>query len=193
MEYQLLSDEMLVKLMRVDDAAAFQEIYRRYFRSLTVTALSRLRTKEAAEEIIQEVFLSLWEKRARHNIQQLKAYLFASVRYRIIDFYKSQILTEPYIGSGPTAQVLQQNTTENDLDFQEINAIFKSVVESLPAKTGQIFRLSRVNHETTRDISLRLNIPERTVEYHITSALKTLRIQLQDFMPMTTILFLWGI
>lgn len=111
MEYQLLNDEMLVKLMRVDDAAAFQEIYRRYFRSLTITALSRLRTKEAAEEIIQEVFVSLWEKRAKQNIQQLKAYLFASVRYQIIDFYKSQIMTESFTGAALVEQVLQQNTT----------------------------------------------------------------------------------
>lgn len=193
MEYELLSDEMLVKLIRVDDAAAFREIYRRYFRPMTTTALSRLRSKDTAEEIIQEVFMSLWERRAKQDIQQLKPYLFASVRYGIIDFYKSKILTEPYAGSGPVAQVLQQNTTENDLDFQEITAIFKSVVESLPSKTRQIFQLSRVDHKTTREISLRLKIPERTVEYHITSALKTLRIQLQDFMPMTVILLLWEI
>lgn len=193
MEYQLLSDEMLVKLLRVDDAAAFQEIYRRYFRPLTLTALSRLRTQETAEEIIQEVFMSLWEKRAKQDIQQLKAYLFAALRYQIIDFYKSRILTERYVDCDAVEQVLPQNTTESDLDFQEITSIFKNVVESLPPKTKQIFRLSRVDHETTREISLRLKIPERTVEYHITSALKTLRIQLQDFMPMTVILFLWGI
>lgn len=191
MEYQLLSDEMLVKLLRVDDALAFREIYRRYFRPLTMTALNRLRTEEAAEEIIQDIFMSLWEKRSKKDIQELKAYLFASLRYQIIDFYKSRILTEPYVEGGGVGQNLQQNTTENDLDFREIASIFKHVVDALPPKTKQVFQLSRLDYKTADEISQRLDIPVRTVEYHITKALKTLRFQLRDFMPTGTLVFLW--
>lgn len=189
MDYELLSDDMLVKLLRVDDAGAFREIYQRYFRPLTMTALRRLRTEEAVEEIIQEVFTSLWEKRAKQDIQQLKAYLFASVRYEIIDYHKSRILTESYDDSDLAGQNFTQNTTEEDLDFQEITSIFKSVLEALPPKTKQIFQLSRLDHETTSEISQRLAIPERTVEYHITKALKMLRFQLRDFMPTSAIVF----
>jgi len=192
MDYELLSDDMLVKLLRVDDTGAFREIYQRYFRPLTMTALRRLRTEEAVEEIIQEVFTSLWEKRAKQDIQQLKAYLFASVRYEIIDYYKSQILTERYDDSDLAGLDFRQNKTEEDLDFQEITSIFKSVVEALPPKTKQIFQLSRVDHETTSEISQRLAIPERTVEYHITKALKTLRFQLRDFMPTSAVVFFIG-
>lgn len=183
MDYELLSDEMLVKLLRVDDHMAFREIYRRYFRSLTATALKRLRTVEAAEGIIQEVFMSLWEKRAQQDIRQLKAYLFASLRYQIIDFYKAQILAESYTDATTVEHDLRRNATESELDFQEITTIFRRVVEALPPKTQQIFRLSRLDHRTTREISQQLDIPERTVEYHITKALNLLRRQLRDFMP----------
>jgi RNA polymerase sigma-70 factor (family 1) len=190
MEYDLLSDDTLVELLRADDRWAFREIYRRYFRPLTMTAHSRLRSEEVVEEIIQEVFLSLWEKRSTQGIQHLKAYLFASLRYQIIDFYNSQILTERLTDSTVAKYDFWQNATESDLNFKEISDIFKKVIESLPPKTKQIFKLSRLDHKTTLEISQSLKIPERTIEYHITTALKTLRIQLQDFMPTSIIVFL---
>ena len=190
MEYQLLSDELLVKLLRVDDEGAFREIYKRYLRPLNRVALNKLKSSEEAEEILQETFLQLWEKRNTQNIDNLKAYLFASLKYQIIDHYKAQILAERYSDFIFSKDLQPENLSESEMNFQEIIAIFEKSLHDLPQKTSQIFRMSRLENKTTREISETLHVPERTVEYHITQSLKSLRLQLKDFLPAGFLAFL---
>ena len=190
MEYQLLSDELLVKLLRVDDEGAFREIYKRYLKPLNRVALNKLKSSEEAEEILQETFLLIWEKRATQNIDNLKAYLFASLKYQIIDHYKAQILAERYADFVFSKDTQAENPSESEMNFQEIIAIFEKSLRDLPQKTSQIFRMSRLENKTTREISEVLHVPERTVEYHITQSLKLLRLQLKDFLPAGILVFL---
>jgi len=190
MEYQLLSDELLVKLLRVDDEGAFREIYKRYLKLLTKAALNKLKSNEEAEEILQETFLQLWEKRTTQNIDNLKAYLFASLKYQIIDHYKAQILAERYADFIFSKDLQPENSSESAVNFQEIILLFEKTLCDLPQKTSQIFRLSRLENKTTREISEVLHVPERTVEYHITQSLKLLRFQLKDFLPTVVLSFL---
>jgi len=92
MEYKILSDELLVKLLRVGEQDAFEEIYRRYWQKLLRLAQFKLRSKETIEEILQDLFISLWEKRENVLIENLEAYLNTSLRYLIINQIKKQIL-----------------------------------------------------------------------------------------------------
>lgn len=190
MEYQLLSDELLVKLLRVDDEGAFREIYKRYLKLLTKMALNKLKSSQEAEEILQETFLHLWEKRATQNVENLKAYLFTSLKYQIIDHYKAKILAERYADFVFNKDVQPENSSESEMNFQEIITLFENALHNLPQKTSQIFRMSRLENKTTREISEALQVPERTVEYHITQSLKLLRVQLKDFLPASIIAIL---
>ncbi|TAF47311.1 MAG: RNA polymerase sigma-70 factor [Runella slithyformis] len=190
MEYQLLTDDLLTKLLQVGDEGAFREIYKRYWKPLAKTAMSKLRSEADVEEILQEVFMRLWEKRATSKIDSLKAYLFAALKYQIIDHYKAQLLAERYANQALAKQTEPDNAPDREVHFQQIIQIFENVLQQLPEKTRSVFSLSRLENKTVREISDLLQIPERTVEYHITQSLKTLRLHLKDYLPTLWFFFL---
>ncbi len=190
MEYHLLSDPLLVKLLRVDDELAFQEIYRRYWETLYENARRKLRRDDEVEGLVQDVFMSIWEKRAAQDIDNLGGYLTNALKYRIIDRYRTHSLAERYREYALAKSADDAPSTQEESDFQEIIQIFEHTLQDLPEKTARIFRLSRIEFRTTREISQTLGIPERTVEYHITRALQTMRQRLKDFLPALVFFFL---
>ena len=191
MEYHLIGDELLVKLLRVDDEGAFTEIYKRFWKNLFKAGQAKLKSDETVEEVLQEVFLSLWEKRTTVQIDNLGGYLFTTLKYQIISHFRKQMLAErysEYIFTKPESNI---QSIDNDVHFKEIIAIFEDVLQQLPEKTRKIFQMSRVEFKSTREISEAFDMPERTVEYHITQSLKLLRFQLKDFLPILFIVFLF--
>lgn len=190
MEYHLLSDELLVKLMRVDDADAFNEIYKRYWKSLFQSARYKLKSDELAEELLQNLFLNLWEKRSVQQIENLSRYLSSVLKYQIVNHYRALFLAEKYADFVQSR--LEDHVHEPDIavNVQEIVSIFEDVLQQLPQKTSRVFHMSRLEYKTTREIATELDMPERTVEYHITQSLKLLRQQLKDFLPSIILLLL---
>lgn len=182
MDYALFTDEILARLLRTSDSQAFHEIYQRYWRRLFALALRKIGQKEIAEEIVQDVFETLWEKHASMIIENLESYLFSCIKYGVIRHYKSQIVEEKYF------QYAQQNNadeekTEELLLLNELHTSIEKALNLLPEKTQQVFRMSRFEHLSVKQISEKLTISDKAVEYHITQALKTLRTQLKDYLP----------
>lgn len=190
MEYHLLSDELLLKLLRVDDEGAFREVYDRYWKTLFNAARHKVKTDQEAEELVQDVLLGIWENRANQQIGNLGGYMFTALRYQVIDHYRSATLAEKYKDFILTRPTSEGQSPEELMDFSEIIGIFEQVLAQLPEKTAQIFRMSRIEFYSTREIAQKLNIPERTVEYHITQSLKQLRSQLRDYLPAMFLAFL---
>jgi RNA polymerase sigma-70 factor (family 1) len=184
MEYHLLSDELLVRLMRVDDSDAFNEIYKRYWKPLFESARYKTKSDEIAEELLQNLFLNLWEKRAAQQIENLGAYLFTILKYQIVNHYRALFLAEKYADFAQARREGYEHEADVDVNIQDIVAIFEKVLQQLPEKTSRVFHMSRLEHKTTREIATALELPERTVEYHITQSLKQLRQQLRDFLPL---------
>ena len=189
MEYKILSDELLVKLLRVGEQEAFEEIYRRYWQKLLRSAQFKIRSKETIEEILQDLFISLWEKRERVVIENLEAYLNTSLKYLIINQIKKQILQEKFVEYS-----LKKNELTDDVDesvaFNELSVAIEKAIGQLPEKTQQIFRLNRLEYKSVKEISVLLDTPERTIEYHITQALRALRIHLREFITLSMLLSL---
>jgi len=192
MDYHLLSDELLVKLLRVEDKGAFNEIYKRYWKELFKSSQRKVKSESVIEELLQNVFLSLWEKRTTHQIENLGGYLFNSLKYQIINHYRALILAEKYADFAHAKLEQYDSSPEESVNFQDITAIFDKVLKQLPEKTSRIFHMSRLEYKTTREISEILNLPERTVEYHITQSLRLLRQQLKDFLPSGIIFLLFN-
>ncbi|WP_025761223.1 RNA polymerase sigma factor [Dyadobacter tibetensis] len=190
MDYHLLSDELLVKLLRVDDSDAFNEIYKRYWKILYQSARKKIASEDVVEEILQNVFLKIWEKRDIQKIDDLGAYLYTATKYQVMNYYRTQFFLEKFEPVSQNGTELLDDSTQQDIHLMEISHIFEQVLSLLPQKTSQVFALSRQELKTTREIAQILNIPERTVEYHITQSLKQLRISLKDFLP-TIFIFLW--
>lgn len=189
MAYKILSDELLVKLLRVGEQEAFEEIYQRYWQKLLRSAQFKIRSKEIIEELLQDLFISLWEKREKVIIENLEAYLNTSLKYLIINQIKKQMLQERFIEYS-FKRLEQTDDVDESVAFNELSVAIEKAIEQLPEKTQQIFRLNRLEYLSVKEIAQKLNIPERTIEYHITQALKSLRFNLREFITLSFLCFL---
>lgn len=182
MDYRLLSDEILTKLLKADDETAFKEIYTRYWKELFNAAYCRLNSKETAKEIVQNLFLYIWEKRASLSITNLSNYLKTAVKNRIINHIESSLVQKKYQQHLRETFSSQSAETEATVQYNELYLAFEKALQQLPAKTRAVFTMSRFEHLSIKEIAQQLNISEKAVEYHITSSLKALRINLKDFL-----------
>ena len=194
MDYRLLADEVLLQLLKISDALAFKELYLRYWKNLYNSALNKINSKEIAEDIVQTVFTDLWDKREKHAIQNISAYLETSVKYQVINYIKSVISKKAHLSTIGEKQKAEENNTDLLLLVQELNTAIDKAINELPQKTQTIFRLSRLEQHSNKEISLIMNLSEKAVEYHITQSLKSLRFYLKDFilLDLLLIFFLLG-
>jgi RNA polymerase sigma-70 factor (family 1) len=174
-----LADDELVILMKKSDEKAFRMIYGRYWKNLYLIALRKLNSKEAAEEIIQNIFTALWEKRGQTEISNLGNYLMKATRNRIINQIALLETRQRFLNSFQTND--KDNSTQAILASRELNDILQKAIELLPTKTKEIFKLSRFENFTVKEIAETMDLTEKGVEYHITNASKLLRVYLKDF------------
>ena len=188
--YASSSDADLLVALSTGDEGSFAEIYARYCYRLFTLAHQKLRNREVAEELVQELFEHLWSRRASHDIRQLEHYLFSAIRYRIINYVKTQRVRANYELYCSLAAPATDTTTEDTLALNELRSALLAGVRKLPAKSQEIFQLSRLEQFSVAEISGRVNLSEKSVEYHLTKALKLLRTHLRDFMVLAVAL-LW--
>jgi RNA polymerase sigma-70 factor (family 1) len=182
MDLRVLTDEILLQLLKADNDKAFKEIYSRYWKSVFETAYHRLANKEVAKELVQTIFLRIWEKRHAIQINHLGSYLQTSIKNSIINYIESILVHKKYLQHVMNAGASTCNSTESTINFHELSQALEKAIGLLPEKTRHVFRLSRFDHLSIREIAANLNISEKAVEYHITQSLKTLRLYLKDYL-----------
>jgi RNA polymerase sigma-70 factor (family 1) len=190
--YASCSDAVLVDALRANEEGAFAEIYQRYCYPLFTLAYRKLKDREVAEELVQDLFENLWSRRAENQIQQLSNYLFTAVKYRIINYLKVQKVKAGYelFCRLSASQAAADTTTEDALALHDLSSALRASVQQLPEKSREIFELSRLEHYSVAEISVRVNLSEKSVEYHLTKSLKLLRSYLRDFLMVILPLFL---
>ena len=189
MQDTIATDAVLIQLLETGDENAFQEIYKRYWYKLYAVARRKVEAQEDAEEIVQDIFVDLWERRIRLNINELDRYLFSAVKYKVLNYIKSRIVRQTYRDT-VSLKIDADSNTEEELALQDLSQAITNGIENLPPKTQEIFRLNRLEGLSVREISDLLHIPERTVEYHVTQSLRSMRVYLKDFVVlMLTLIF----
>lgn len=163
----------------IADKNDFEQIYRIYWRSLYEFAIIKTRDKNVAEEIIQDLFVTIWEKREELRIINLRNYLFSAVRNRILNHYKEIMFSD-------LEYAVNQEAPDYPLFIEELEASLKAALERLPPKTHEIFILNRFEGKSATEIARHLHIPQRTVEYHITQALRQLKTLLKSSISAVT-------
>jgi len=179
-DYELHTDQILLQQLSQNDQAAFTTIYERYWKSLFREAMNVLRSQKEAEDCVQELFVSLWNRRQSLSITTLRAYLFTAVRYQCIDRIEKNMIRGGYLEDFTTYLEAQQTmpSIEEELYARELAANIDQVMDKMPDKMREVFRLSRQEHLTHREIANRLQISEETVKKQIYLALKILKSNL---------------
>ena len=173
---------------RFIDEESFEAVFKTYFKALHAYASAILKESEAAEEIVQSVFLKLWEKRETLKINSsLKAYLYRAVYHDSLNHINHQKVKRKHwdhahyeMTQGKPEQVgVQIKGQENELYER-----FQLALDKLPEKCRMVFNLSRFEELKYQEIADRLDISIKTVEAHMGKALKTLRVELAEFLPL---------
>lgn len=182
-DYNKLSEKELVEYLKQDKLSAFKEIYTRYWKVLYGAAYKRLKSKEQSEEIVQELFTNLWVKRHTVNINNgLAPYLFTSVSHYVIDYYRKEMVREKYKQAFKVIHFNDaDNSTEETILLKDLTETIESEISQLPDKCRSVYELSRKEHKTNKEIALYLGISEKTVENHLTKALKRLQLGLSHY------------
>jgi RNA polymerase sigma-70 factor (family 1) len=189
---QLWPDSLLVSDMQSNNRSAFEKIYNRYWSKLYLSAYHILRNKEASEDIIQEIFVSLWIKRGHTSVDNLSNYLFTSVRFQVFKAIRDGKLRTDLLHD--TDLLVSPHNAENTLTEKEIEQRLDESIRLLPEKCREIFILSRKEQLSVKEIAARLNISPKTVENQITIALRRLRTDMGEFLFWAVLLLagIWG-
>ncbi|GAB3986208.1 RNA polymerase sigma-70 factor [Spirosoma daeguense] len=191
MDYKILPDSALLIYLKKSDEAAFQEIYSRHWKKLYTIARNKLPLTDSPEDMVQDLFVKLWEQRETLLVENLGAYLQTSIKYAVINLFKARLTRERYVEHAQSF-ASAEHYTEEQIALNDLMASVEQQLNDLPEKTRQIFRLNRLEYKTAKEISAQLNIPERTVEYHISLAIKMLRPMLQDYFLLAVIFWEWS-
>ena len=173
----------------------FSEIYQIYFPKLVRFAREYVVSTEDAENIVQDIFMYLWEHPdISASLTNLNAFLFTLVKNKCIDFYRHKSFIDSKRESLDNLQERElklkmealMQFDENIFTEKEIDELLAKAIEHLPEKCRQVFILSRMNGLKHEEIATQLNISVHTVQNHIVTALRKLKVELKDYLPLLT-------
>lgn len=179
---QVKDDKEYVEFLKKDDFIAFDALFHKYSKSLYAFALSITRDSFAAEEITQLVFLKVWEKRTHINEHlSFKSFLFSVAYNETISWLRMEKSQKRRISEFVNITGFQTNETEQMVEFRNIEGLANQLIQEMPEKRKEIFKLSREQGFSNKEIAGKLGISVKTVENQITSALKYLRGKLGKY------------
>lgn len=192
-DWSVVSDFELLELLKKNNKSAFDLIYTRYWQKLYLSAYSLLSNQGAAEDIVQEIMVSLWVRRDTLSIDNLNAYLYQSTRFQVFKFIRDNKL----VVQSPLEHVdlTVPNTAETTIEMEELNQVLLNAVNQLPQKCKDIFLLRKFEDMSIREISERLALSPKTVENQLTIAFKKIKVYLEtnskeELLPLVAFVFL---
>ncbi len=169
--YHTYIDAELIELLKQGDAIAFETIYRKYVKDLFAFAMRKIRIREDCEEIVHDVFESLWKRRDQLAITSLKHYLFSSVRYMIIRYFSHRDVRRRFGDHYRLFEVMYDSMDKEDQrDPRAIHAALLQHIQGLPARCQEAIRLRLTENLTNGEIAERMRINKGTVELYISKA-----------------------
>lgn len=168
-----LSDEALTEMLKLDHAWALKEIFQRYNLRLFRLAAAVLRDDDLAKDMVQNVFIDLWNRRHTSGIQRLSAYLTKAIKFQVLKQIRDGKWLEHHAQLAPGIQIANQ--TEELVDYNDLEKFLEKAVDELSPRCREVLVLSRYQNLSHKEISARLNISTKTVEAQIRKGLSLLR------------------
>jgi RNA polymerase sigma-70 factor (family 1) len=175
------SDNLLVISIRNDSREAFKLLYNRYNKKIYYFSLRYLGNIEETEELVQSVFISIWEHRkSLDESMAVKSYIYRSAVNYIYNYLKKKAIRTRYIESELQKDEVLSNQTLDLVLFHDLEKSINLIVKELPPQQQKIFRLSRFEGLSHEKIAKQLDLSVRTVENQIHRALSIIKNKLKD-------------
>lgn len=189
-EQRIHSDRELISRLKTGDIEAFNQVFYNYSSKLYHFAYGYLKSKEDAEEMVQEIFTKIWDKRATIKEEyEFRSYLFSIAFNYIKKYFRSKALINKYT-EFVTAGGMESQLSEVDVNYDSLKLRLDQLVEQMPEKRKMVFCKSRFEGKNSHEIAEEMSISQSTVENHLNQALRFLRLQLKDE-SLSWMLFFW--
>lgn len=175
-------EKIMILRLKAGDTTVFEQVYRAYYRLLYSYVLDILENRMFVEDIIEEVFLNLWEKRETLEIKSsLKTYLLVAARNKSLDYIRKRNVRIDYKNRIEKKIELERNYNyfkiidSDSFQQKELKKLIATTIEDLPKKCKRVFKLSRKFKMKNKEIARHLSISENTVEKHMGTAINRLK------------------
>jgi len=187
-----IDEKVLLNGLKEENKAIFDFVFTYYYTGLCAFVNRYINDQEAAEDLVQDFFVRMWFASKTLEINtSIKSYLFTSLKNKALDYLKHTKVKGKYASTfnAKTAYIQPEDTWE--FSETELLALLEKGLQQLPPRTREIFEMSRYKGISNDQIAQTFGISKRTVEVQISAALKILRIELKDYLPLA-VLFLGG-
>jgi len=187
-----LDDKYLIAELNNKNKVVFDFVFNYYYSGLCASANQMVTDRAVAEDLVQDLFFKIWISKSKLEIEtSLKSYFFASVKNKALNHLKHLKVKEEY-----SNYITNKNEKESQLQSwefaePELAELIDRAIQKLPPRCREIFVLSRFEGRDNESIATALGLSKRTVELQISNALKQLRIELKDYLPLALLLYLF--
>jgi RNA polymerase sigma-70 factor (family 1) len=183
----VLEREITIHDFRSGDTETFEEAFHTYYKVLVIYAKTMLKDMDDAEDIVQQVFISIWEKSETLEVHtSLRALLYKSVHNACLNKIKQQTVRTKY--AADVQYQTQAWKTDDGMQQKELQRNIEQALNALPDQCGKIFRMSRFEHLKYQEIADQLGLSVKTVENQMGKALKIMKAHLKDYFPMALLI-----
>ena len=178
----ITDEEKLVIKLKEGDVKAFEILYAKYSFKIYNFGLKLLPSPIDAEEVVQKTFISLWDQRKQiDETRSFGTYIYSIARYIAYKTYRKILSDKINIDHFIENEVVFQETTRNDVYFNELVDVLNKIIDRLPTKRREIFRLNRIEGLTYKETAHKLGISENTVDTQMRASLKFVKEEYDKF------------
>ncbi len=161
----------------------FQQIYQALWKKLYAIGYNHLRDKTLAQELVQDVFVKMWLNRTKlKQVDDVEAYLATALRNKVYDYFDSVACRRRHIRNAFRDFSEERYTVDDTMVFNEGLSVVVEELKKMPRKTQKVFRLSRFSKYSNEEIATKMRLSGKSVEYHLSQAVKKLRVRLAIFL-----------
>lgn len=189
-KYAKFNDEGLLERLHKRDLEAFNIIYNKYWSELLSIALKRLEDLATCEEIVQDVFIELWQSTSKIEIRNLEAYLNTCVKFKVFQVYKKHKKNQSFIEENGSLSVFQEAYENDEFSQKDLISLIEEWIAHLPQKRKEIFKMRYLDGLSVKEISEVTDNSQSTIKSHITVSISKLRkVITQHFLLLILILY----
>jgi len=181
--YSKFTDNELASLIKENDQVAYTEIFLRYSKLLVAHAYRLLGDQDEANDVVQDVFLKLWQNRENLVLNtSLSSYLYIAIRNRVFNHISHQKIVAKYADSILNFMEAGHAVTDELIRAKELAIIIEQEIAALPPKMREVFLLNKREELSYKEIALKLDITDKTAKQQVYNALKNLRLKITSLM-----------